>query len=203
MKKTLYFVRHGETEYNRLKIVQGKGINAPLNETGMEQAMAIYKKYKNLPFEVVFTSTLIRTHQTVEPFIDQVGRWVVSPAIDEIGWGVHEGKTSSPEMLENYSKMISAWKSGDLHAKLEGGESAHQLSTRLNNFLRQIVQRSEKNMLICTHGRSLRCLMCLLKGEPLAAMEKYDHHNTGVYEVHWDGKFSIIRENDISHLKTV
>ena len=203
MQKKLYFVRHGETEYNRLKIVQGKGVNAPLNETGTEQAAAMYEHYKHLPIEVVFTSTLIRTHQTVERFIDKAGRWVVSPAIDEMGWGHTEGQKSSPEMIEKYRKMIDAWQSGNLHAKLDGGESAHELSTRLKKFLNEIVRRPEKSMLICTHGRSLRCLMCLWKGEPMAAMEKYDHHNTGFFEVHWDGSFKVERENDISHLRRI
>ena len=63
-------IRHGETEYNRQGIVQGSGIDADLNETGRNQAEAFYQKYKDIPFDKVYTSALVRTHQTVEKFIE-------------------------------------------------------------------------------------------------------------------------------------
>ncbi|HYG15236.1 MAG TPA: histidine phosphatase family protein, partial [Bacteroidia bacterium] len=37
-KKTIYLVRHGETEFNRMGIVQGSGVDSELNETGRKQA---------------------------------------------------------------------------------------------------------------------------------------------------------------------
>ena len=43
--KQLYIIRHGETELNRLGIVQGRGVDASLNETGITQAEAFFQKY--------------------------------------------------------------------------------------------------------------------------------------------------------------
>lgn len=40
MKKTFYFIRHGQTDLNLKGIVQGRGVNSPLNETGLAQAQA-------------------------------------------------------------------------------------------------------------------------------------------------------------------
>ena len=71
MKKTFYFIRHGQTDLNLLGIVQGRGVNSPLNANGMRQAQAFYEAYKSIPFDKVYMSTLLRTHQTVQQFVDQ------------------------------------------------------------------------------------------------------------------------------------
>ncbi|HEY0898299.1 MAG TPA: histidine phosphatase family protein, partial [Sphingobacteriaceae bacterium] len=64
MEKTLYIIRHGETELNRRGIVQGRGMNTDLNELGKKQAEAFYQAYFHIPFDKIYTSTLKRTHQT-------------------------------------------------------------------------------------------------------------------------------------------
>ncbi|MBE7179132.1 MAG: histidine phosphatase family protein, partial [Mucilaginibacter polytrichastri] len=70
-RKTLYIIRHGETELNKKGIVQGRGINASLNETGKRQAREFFEAYQDVPFDRIYTSTLQRTHQTVQHFIDK------------------------------------------------------------------------------------------------------------------------------------
>jgi phosphoserine phosphatase len=63
--KTLYIIRHGETDQNLANVVQGKGINASLNATGRKQALSFFKKYSKEPIDYIFTSTLRRTQETV------------------------------------------------------------------------------------------------------------------------------------------
>ena len=75
MEKVIYFIRHGQTDYNLKRIIQGSGIDSDLNETGREQGGLFFEQYKNIPFEVVMTSTLKRTHQTVAHFIDAGIPW--------------------------------------------------------------------------------------------------------------------------------
>ena len=67
-RKTIYFVRHGQTEFNKQHIVQGGGIDSELNDTGIQQAQLFFEKYQDIPFEVILTSKLKRTHQTVNPW---------------------------------------------------------------------------------------------------------------------------------------
>jgi probable phosphoglycerate mutase len=86
MNKNIYILRHGETENNRLAIVQGSGIDGTLNQKGEEQAKAFFQKYQEIPFELVVTSTLQRTHQTVKSFIDKGIPWVQLPEINEMKW---------------------------------------------------------------------------------------------------------------------
>lgn len=203
MKKTIYFVRHGETDFNRRRIVQGSGIDSELNDLGHRQAKAFFDHYQDIPFEVVITSKLQRTHQTAAHFIDSGIPWEQTADINEINWGVHEGKSSEPWMIEAYKNLIDEWGKGNFTASLEEGESAKALAERCQRFVDSLPGRPEKNLLVVSHGRALRCLMCCVKGQHLREMENYRHSNTGLFKVHWDGKYTVELENDTRHLEAL
>jgi len=200
--KTIYLVRHGETEYNRLGIVQGGGIDSVLNPRGRLQARAFYEHYRETTFEAVLTSELQRTHQTMEPFVEKPLPWERHADIDEMNWGIFEGKRSTPQMHERYKAIMEAWRRGDYHARLEGGESAHELGQRLDRFVEHLHDRLEDRLLVCSHGRALRCMLTIMLGLPLSAMQQFKHANTGLYELELkDGTFKLLRENDLTHLE--
>ena len=70
IQKTLYIIRHGQTDFNKQGIIQGRGINTDLNETGRKQGAAFFNAYKDIPFDKIYISELKRTQQTVQQFID-------------------------------------------------------------------------------------------------------------------------------------
>lgn len=200
--KLIYLIRHGETEFNRLGIVQGSGVDAPLNETGHWQAQAFFQKYRHIPFELVLTSHLQRTHQTVQPFLDLGMKWEKTSLINEIGWGMHEGKISTPATHSEYKSVVNDWSAGNYHAKIEGGESALELQIRLERFIHHLAKRAEERILVCSHGRAMRGLICLMKGLPIRQMEEFKHSNTGLYLLRHDGnEFAALIENDNTHVK--
>jgi broad specificity phosphatase PhoE len=203
MIKKIYLYRHAETELNRQRIVQGSGVDTSLNEMGKRQSQAFYDMYRHIPFEVVLTSALKRTHQTAEPFIKNKDLpWEQFPELNEISWGKSEGKPSSPEMKEAYDQMKTAWINGDYDARLEEGESAFELQSRVSIFIDHLKQRPEQCMLICSHGRTMRCLVTTMKNQPLSMMEDHHHDNTGLYIVNYEnGQFHFETENDIKHLE--
>lgn len=201
---TLYILRHGETEYNRLGIVQGSGVDTDLNHAGHSQALAFYRTYKDIDFQLVVTSELKRTHQTVRYFIERDIPWIRTADINEISWGAHEGRVSTPERIALYNRMIAEWKKGNLDASLPEGETARQLGQRVGRFIEWIRTRPEKHILVATHGRTLRCLITLLKGCEPAEMERVPHANTGLYVVHFQDDTIIFEtENDTSHLESI
>ncbi|MEM9886213.1 MAG: histidine phosphatase family protein [Bacteroidota bacterium] len=198
----IYIFRHGETEYNRLGIVQGSGVDTSLNEKGKAQAQAFFEYYQEESFEVVLTSALKRTHETVAPFIDKGLAWEQFPEINEMSWGVHEGKERTEEMKQKYRLVIDEWAKGNFDAALEGGESINELAARCLIFKNNLLHRKEKQILVCAHGRLIRCLMCVLLDRPLAEMENFGHSNTGLYEVKKvDKLFELVRANDTRHLE--
>ncbi|MCC6282168.1 MAG: histidine phosphatase family protein [Saprospiraceae bacterium] len=201
---TLYIIRHGETEFNRKNIVQGSGVDSDLNDTGHEQARAFYETYQGVDFQLVVTSKLRRTHQTVRHFLDKNIPWIETPDINEISWGTHEGMPATPERTALYLEMINHWKHGNFDASLPDGETAAQLRARVDRFIAWLRTRHEKQILIATHGRTLRCLITALKGLGPADMEGTIHSNTGLYVVHYqDDQFIFEMENDTSHLVQV
>ncbi len=200
--KSIYIIRHGETELNRKRIIQGSGIDSSLNDKGRAQARAFFDYYREIPFEAVLTSKLKRTHETIAPFLEQRDlSWEQFEALNEISWGIHEGLSGSPELNADYDRIVTHWKNGNYEVGMEKGETAAQLGERLSRFIDHLHERPESSLLICSHGRAMRAFMCLLAGEPLAHMDKYRHANTGLYQVELKkDTFRFILENDLSHL---
>lgn len=201
---TIYIVRHGETDYNRQGIVQGSGVDASLNALGKQQAWAFYKKYKEVPFDAVLTSRLRRTHETMAPFIERGLPWEQFAEINEMNWGIHEGKKATPEMAKQYASIKHAWELGDFDAKLPEGESAAELAARLQEFIEHLRRRPEQKMLVCSHGRAMCCLVTLLKDLSLTKMNQFRHSNTGLWTSNYNGLvFEFELENDTSHLENI
>ena len=61
----LYLVRHGKTEYNTVKRYTGS-TNVPLSEEGVAQAHKTAEMLKNIPFDVIVSSPLLRAKTTAE-----------------------------------------------------------------------------------------------------------------------------------------
>ncbi len=197
MKKTIHIIRHGQTDYNKLRIVQGSGIDSDLNEKGQKQAQLFFNKYKEIPFEVVLTSTLKRTHQTVKSFIEKGIPWEQFSEVVEMHWGIHEGKEGTPDMAKDYERVV---KSGNFDERIEGGESINEVANRLKIFINHLKNRKEQNILVCVHGRVMRVLICLLEGNDLINMETYPHSNTGLYLVEYENdEFKVIEKNSTVH----
>lgn len=71
MPKEIYIIRHGETEYNRLGIMQGSGVDTDLSDIGRAQAKRFYEHYRHIHFDLFIASKLKRTAQTLAPFLEQ------------------------------------------------------------------------------------------------------------------------------------
>lgn len=199
MKKTIHIIRHGQTEFNKLRIIQGSGVDSDLNDRGREQGQLFFEKYKEHPFEVVLTSTLKRTHQTVHPFIEKGLPWEQFSEIVEMNWGIHEGKSGNEDMRKDYERVVL---SGNFDERIEEGESINEMAERLQKFIDHLPTRTEKNILVCIHGRAMRCLICLLEQKDLKEMENYPHSNTGLYLVEYDSSgFVVLEKNNTEHLK--
>jgi phosphoserine phosphatase len=202
--KTLYILRHGETDLNKRGIVQGRGMNTDINEHGRQQAEAFYRTYKHIPFDKIYTSTLKRTHQTVQKFIDSGIPWVQYPGLDELAWGVYEGQESTLEMRKAFRQMMEYWLKGELHQKFEKGESPLEVKERQLTVLEHLIEQNntDKNILICMHGRAMRLFLCLLLDEPLTLMDQFPHLNTSLYKVEYNNqRFRIAAFNNTDHLK--
>ena len=201
MNKELFIIRHGETDFNLQGIVQGRGVNPSLNETGRKQAQMFFNNYKDEAFEVIYTSTLQRTHETVKSFISKGIRWEQSAALDEISWGVFEGKRADSDFKALYRKLIDGWSMGDFSLKAPGGESPLEVQLRQSNFLASLLQQQDKKILICMHGRAMRIFLPTMLQKSLLTMDEFPHHNLTLYKlVYSHERFSVELFNNLEHL---
>ena len=202
MAKEIYIIRHGQTDFNLKGIVQGRGVDSSLNETGRHQALKFFRQYKDHGFEKIFISSLKRTFETVKPFIEQLNiPFEVHPELDEIDWGEHEGKLSDHNLRSEYSRILNSWSENILHISTPGGETPLELQVRQQVFLNHLTEQPEKRILICTHGRAMRSLLCTMTDNDLCKMEDFPHNNLSLYKVlYYEGSFKIDIFNSRDHL---
>jgi 2,3-bisphosphoglycerate-dependent phosphoglycerate mutase len=205
--KKIYIIRHGETEYNRLGIVQGSGIDAPLNLKGHQQAKAFYESYKQVNFDTIYTSTLIRTHQSVSLFLEKNINWEQTQGLNEISWGDREGKI--PDNSDNilFAEITQKWSDGQLDIKFNDGESPNDVAKRQAHFFEYIIsKKQEKIILIAMHGRALKILLSKIVHNDLSKMDSFEHSNLSLYLLSYNygnNNYEILKHNDTQHLQAL
>ncbi|HPH47050.1 MAG TPA: histidine phosphatase family protein, partial [Chryseolinea sp.] len=90
--KKIYIVRHGQTDFNLNNIVQGSGVNSSLNDRGRAQGQAFFDTYKDIQFDKIYTSALVRTKESIQKFIDLGIPFESLSGLNEISWGTKEGE---------------------------------------------------------------------------------------------------------------
>ena len=162
MKIEFYIFRHGQTDWNRAKKVQG-ATDIALNDTGREEAQALKKYFSRLPIEAVYTSDLKRAYETAKiTFADNLDLINKTPLLREASFGEVEGMHID-ELLSKYStKFWDIHKGGveDDDFSYPGGESRKEVRERLISFIDELRARSEHNTIaLSTHGGALRSII--------------------------------------------
>ncbi|MEP1093510.1 MAG: histidine phosphatase family protein [Cyclobacteriaceae bacterium] len=196
--KRIYLLRHGETDFNKTGRVQGRGVDSSLNATGKLQAERVFKKFGAKSFDTLYSSSLVRTKETLSPFglpaIPMVG-------FDEISWGNQEGVEPTFEARKLYAETIGSWRKGQLDIGVGGGESPIKVMDRQRSAMQEVLSNDGNNILICMHGRAIRILLCWLLNYPLNYMDGFPHQNCSYYSLLHNGhSFSLDRFNETSHL---
>ena len=177
----LYFIRHGETDWNQVKRLQGKS-DIPLNECGERLAIETGAVLKDDRFDLVYTSPLKQARKTAElvagerdiPILDE-------PRIEEMGFGIYEGlicKEGASEIQD--PEFFHFFHAPEKYHPPKGGESFEEVLARTNDFLEEIRNdpaHAEQTILVSTHGAALCALLCNIKGKTVK-----DFWGTGVHK---------------------
>lgn len=159
----LYLIRHGETDWNVIKRLQGRS-DIALNDNGRELAIRTGEALKDVPFSRVYTSPLKRAKETA---LCVMGNREI-PVIEEerlmeISFGVYEGLCSGKN---NYTIPDPDFKyffeKPDRYNPPEEGESLEDLCARTSAFLSELVDNpelKEETILISTHGAAMMGLL--------------------------------------------
>ncbi|MCX7918889.1 MAG: histidine phosphatase family protein [bacterium] len=193
MATKLILIRHGETDWNIQQRYQGHS-DTELNENGRHQVRMLAKQLENEPIDVIYTSDLIRAVQTAT--IISNGRNIPihkHAGLRECSFGIWEGKTFE-EMQNQFPEEVARIKADPVHAIRTGGESRHQLLTRVVKTIQEIIHRHpNQTIAIVAHGGSLAVAMEYITGEGLIARSKYWLDNARYHIVEYDnGKSKIL-----------
>ena len=187
----VYFVRHGETDLNRQKIIQGRCDTHGLNENGRAQAegLAALISGRGLRGDHVLSSELKRARQTAELVARTLGQTVqIVPDLAEMDFGPWEGKAvdeirarvfDPPLAFDGFTvadgKTLRAFhKSTDpLYDCLAhpGGESKAQVRERVAGAVFSFLEENSdaQDIWVVTHGVAMRVIMSHYASPALAA----------------------------------
>ena len=204
----IYFVRHGETDWNKERKIQGQ-VDIPLNEFGRHLARETAKGLRDVPFDVCFTSPLGRARETAEIILQ--GRDVPileDKRILEMNFGVLEGKCCSKEGWDVPDSFQMFFDDPVHYQAPEGGEDFQAVRERTGDFLNWLFAQEkyrDSTVLVTTHGAAMAGLLNNLKKKPLAEYWGVGvHKNCGVTEVDvTDGRIQIISENKVYYTDVV
>jgi len=163
----LILVRHGETEFNRQRLILGRGPE-PLNATGQAQALAAAVAVsRNAPF-VLYSSPIVRTIQTAEAIASECSvAFTPMPGLEEIDAGDLEGLTGS-QLQEQYPDVMRGWRNDPASAKMPNGESLGDVQNRTWAVINDIAQRHEDDtVVVVTHNFPIQAILCKALGMPL------------------------------------
>ncbi len=170
----LYFVRHGQTDFNKEHILQGKIFDEPLNENGIKQVTELLS---HLPqdFEVIFSSPLKRVLMSAE-IIERHSHKpiIIKEEISERDFGSLAGKRWNE--IPNGHELREA----DIHQHYDyrpyGGESIEDVSNRVKRFLDECKHANYKVALVVSSIGILRLVYKLLKNTDVTEVENATIH---------------------------
>ncbi len=219
MKRTFYFVRHGQTVANAEGFTQGP--NDPLNDTGLMQAKILARRAKNLPFEAIISSDYPRalvTAQTIQATTDKP--LIVSALFREMRrpsafWG--KVVSADPKILEGYRHINEHFTEESWHHSDE--ENFFDIKNRAIEALDYLAARKEECLLVVTHGNFLRALLgIMMRGRNAYGPQDYrdiestfEISNTSISVTaltpHWstvtNETWMVISWNDCAHLAEI
>lgn len=186
---TLYLARHGETEWNVAKKIQGH-TDSPLTENGIKQAKNLASELKAIKFDAAYSSDLLRAKRTAE-FVAVEHQLLIetTEALRERNFGKHEG--SNRKVLD----LLEELRDKNISYETEGIETDELITKRVITFLREIaVAYPAKTVLVVTHGGILVRLLRHLGYMSYGQLRLYKVSNTAWIKLESDGVDFFIKE---------
>ena len=198
----LCLVRHGETEWNAERRIQGQ-IDIGLNETGVRQAEAAGQWLKRDGVSALYSSDLQRawvTAQCIGRALDLTPQAV--PALRERNYGIFQGLTYD-EAATRYPAGYHLFESRDPDYAFDTGESLRAMFLRVTTQLQAIAAaHAGARVVVVLHGGVLDIANRFVRGNPLEARRDFLIPNAGL---NWialqDGRWTIESWGETTHLE--
>jgi len=197
----LIAVRHGETDFNAERRMQGH-LDVPLSETGRVQAQAAAARLADESIDKIYSSDLQRALETAR--IIHEGReieLVTDLRLREFHMGTFQGMTLS----EAREKHGDAWERFFIHDAdfaLPGGQSRNQKQVEIASFMEEVVRsQAGGRMLVVTHGGILIAMLRHVLGIPASHYFRVSIENTGIQRFRYKNEtWQLVSWGEVDHL---
>lgn len=181
----LYFFRHGETDHNVDRRIQGPLLDDPLNARGRAQAEALQLALKKdgLKLDAIYSSPLKRAFETAQAVARGTGGIEVRkvPGLIEFSWGEFLGQREEGDILAAMQELHRQWRGGRITSAPPKGESPWSAWLRAKSALDPILkQHPSGNVALVAHGRINKIVLAGLLHRDVSRMEDYPQGNTSV-----------------------
>ncbi|OYN66298.1 histidine phosphatase family protein [Bacillus safensis] len=186
---TICLVRHGETDWNAAKRIQGR-TDIPLNDTGKWQAEQTGLYLKDVHWDVVISSPLIRAKETAHLILNHVhAPLVIMDDFIERDYGDAEGMS-----FEERQKLFP-------DKRYPNMEPLETIQNRMLEGIEKVrAAYPDQHVLIVAHGASIHALLTTLADEHMG-LQNTRLVNACLNYVEWtDGKWKVRDYNVVSHL---
>ena len=198
--KHIYLCRHGESEFNAKKIVQGH-IDTDLTENGINQAKKLGQYLKNKGIKKIVSSDLKRAFKTAKVVAEILEvKHEVDQRIREMHFGSWEG-LSYDWIYQNAKQHFDNWLANPVKHPLPKQENIESFEKRLKLFYEEVKNLVEDSILVVGHGGSIQGLLCIAMNLSMDHLWKFRHDNTGLSLILYDGSNSNVKFiNMVYHL---
>ncbi len=188
--KTIYLVRHGQSEGNASGVFQKRDV--PLTAKGLEQAAFIARRAAKLDFDVIIASPLLRAKQTAAAIAEETGKPIeyselfIERGIPSELRGKHKDDPAIQDLI------LAMHRFDKPHHRHSDEENFDDLKARASAALSYLEKRPEDNMLVVGHGFFTRSIIArVLLGEGITGLEFLNvirslrTRNTGLSVLHF------------------
>jgi probable phosphoglycerate mutase len=206
MSTQILFIRHGETDWNRIKRIQGH-LDIPLAVSGIEQARRLAQRLaaeaaQGNRLEAIYSSDLQRAQQTAQPIATVLGLPVqLREGLRERSYGAFQGYDPD-QIAERYPDEYARWQTRDAAFAPTDGESLRVFYRRVVEAIKPIVAAHPGGRIACVaHGGVLDCVYRFARELTLEIPRDYALLNTSINVVDFDGaQAKVVSWADVAHL---
>lgn len=204
MTTRICFIRHGETDWNVAKRIQGQ-TDIPLNETGRSQALAMAFNAAHHGFSAVYSSDLARALDTAKRVAERRGLEVSAlPELRERHFGIFQGLTAEEGLLLNPAAH-ACYMARDVNYDFESGESMLGFAGRVQEAVAYLTrQHPRQSIAVVSHAGALEIIYRKATGRPLHTPRDFVIPNCALNWFVFDEKgWHLEAWDDHHHLKKV
>lgn len=197
----LCLVRHGETDWNAQRRIQGQ-IDISLNVVGRAQAAAVSSALAGGRFDGIYSSDLARAWQTAQPIAGKLGLPVqAATALRERHYGRMQGLTGE-EARMRFPALHAAYVARQPDYDLDGGETLSGFAARVADALRALAEAHRgQTLLLVAHGGVLDITYRLATGRSLDAPRDFPVPNAALNWLEYrEARWHVVSWGDGRHL---